>query len=74
MVEVRYRITCQSEAAGTAVAGDMIKWIDARTAQEGAAVFVATLACIDGDEEEVRRHIERTYGESVVSVERMQGQ
>ncbi|MDA7941869.1 MAG: hypothetical protein MPJ06_08185 [Nitrosopumilus sp.] len=74
MVEVRYRIVCQSAAAGTAVAGDMTKWMDARTAQEGAAVFVATLTCIDGDEEEVRRHIERTYGESVVSVERIGGQ
>ncbi|CAI9832243.1 hypothetical protein IBTHAUMO2_650006 [Nitrosopumilaceae archaeon] len=51
------------------MAEDMTKWMDARTVQEGAAGFVATVTCIDGDEEGIRRHIERTYGESVVSVE-----
>ena len=74
MVEVRYRIVCQSAAARRAVAEDMTKWMDARTVQEGAAGFVATVTCIDGDEEGIRRHIERTYGESAVSVERVQGQ
>ena len=69
MVEVRYRIVCQSAAARRAVAEDMTKWMDARAVQEGAAGFVATVTCIDGDEEGIRRHIERTYGESVVSVE-----
>ncbi|MDA7955181.1 MAG: hypothetical protein MPK62_11310 [Alphaproteobacteria bacterium] len=74
MVETRYRIVYQSAAAGMAVTEDMTKWMDTRTIQEGEAVFVATVTCIDGDGEGIRRHIERAYRESAVSAERMQGQ
>lgn len=68
MAEVRFRVKCSSEQSKRIVMVDMGKWFDARTDDLGQVEFRAVLNCIDGDEEGVKRQMERQYGESISEI------